>query len=260
MTVGMFQVVALIFQGVECLVLHLPPATTDTHQFFNIVLNDLYVGYPSVEISANTLPVELLEFEVIDLGIQVLTIEYQTIMPTGDAGLTSLRCPLPYVEGIVRFPQFQFDMVRLGIELYGVDSAAEIQKDLQVVQTLKASISQIKTIDPPETVGYSRRGVLNRPSRIATISIGYADGLLRGSGNGRFAVWLHGKRATIVGNVCMDMTMVDVTDIPEAQEGNEVEVFGGHIPVQELATVLNTIPYEVFNSMSDRVKRVYFQE
>lgn len=111
-----------------------------------------------------------------------------------------------------------------------------------------------------ETIGYSRKGVLHRDSRIATISIGYADGLLRGAGNGRFSVSLHGKFAPIVGNVCMDMTMIDVTDIPEAAEGDEVEIFGNTIPVQELADALGTIPYEVFTNISERVKRVYFQE
>ena len=111
-----------------------------------------------------------------------------------------------------------------------------------------------------ETVGYSRKGILQRDSLIATLSIGYADGLLRGAGNGRFSVLLHGKRAPIVGNVCMDMTMVDVTDIPEAAEGDEVEIFGSMIPVQELADALGTIPYEIFTNISERVKRVYFQE
>jgi Alr-MurF fusion protein len=163
-------------------------------------------------------------------------------------------------SGIVRHKDYQFEMVRLGIGLYGVGSSGDFQDRLQVVQTLKATISQIRQVPKEETVGYSRRGHLSRDTRIATISIGYADGLLRGTGHGRFAVWLHGQRAPIVGSVCMDMTMIDVTDIPEAMEGDEVEIFGSNIPVQELATVLNTIPYEVFTTISERVKRVYFQE
>jgi Alr-MurF fusion protein len=163
-------------------------------------------------------------------------------------------------SGITRHAAYQFEMVRLGIGLYGVDGSGEFQNRLQAVQTLKATISQIRHVKKEETVGYSRRGLLNRNSRIATISIGYADGLLRGAGNGRFSVGLHGKRAPIVGSVCMDMTMIDVTDIPEAKEGDEVEIFGSNIPVQELANVLNTIPYEVFTTISERVKRVYFQE
>ena len=163
-------------------------------------------------------------------------------------------------SGITRHPNYHFEMVRLGIGLYGIDSNGAFQNQLQVVQTLKASISQIKNVPQTETVGYSRRGVLLRDSRIATISIGYADGLLRGAGNGQFSVYLHGQRAPIIGSVCMDMTMIDVTDILEATEGDDVEIFGSHLPVQALAKVLNTIPYEIFTGISERVKRVYFQE
>jgi Alr-MurF fusion protein len=163
-------------------------------------------------------------------------------------------------SGIVRFPEYRFDMVRLGIGLYGVDGSGELPAQLQVVQTLKATISQIRRVPKTESIGYSRRGLLERDSIIATISIGYADGLLRGAGNGRFSVGIHGQRAPIVGGVCMDMTMIDITDIPNVVEGEEVEIFGENIPVQELATALNTIPYEVFTGISERVKRVYFQE
>ena len=163
-------------------------------------------------------------------------------------------------SGITRHPHYHFEMVRLGIGLYGIDSNGAFQNQLQVVQTLKASISQIKNVPQNETVGYSRRGVLQRDSRIATISIGYADGLLRGAGNGQFSVYLHGQRAPIIGSVCMDMTMIDVTNILETTEGDDVEIFGSHLPVQELSKVLNTIPYEVFTGISERVKRVYFQE
>ena len=163
-------------------------------------------------------------------------------------------------SGIVRHSEYQFEMVRLGIGLYGVDNSGDFEGRLQVVQTLKATISQIRNVPKTETVGYARRGQLSHDARIATISIGYADGLLRGLGNGRFAVALHGKRAPIVGSVCMDMTMIDVTDIPEAVEGDDVEIFGSQIPVQALAAALNTIPYEIFTTISERVKRVYFQE
>jgi Alr-MurF fusion protein len=163
-------------------------------------------------------------------------------------------------SGIIRFPEYRFDMVRLGIGLYGVDSSAEIQSQLQVVQTLKATISQIRYVPKTESIGYSRRGKLERDSIIATISIGYADGLLRGAGNGRFSVGIHGQRAPIIGGVCMDMTMIDITDIPNVIEGDEAEIFGEQIPVQELANALQTIPYEVFTGISERVKRVYFQE
>lgn len=160
--------------------------------------------------------------------------------------------------GIARFPEYHFDMVRLGIGLYGIESGA-LSDQLQVVNTLKATISQIKEVPPGDTVGYNRNGPVTRPSRIATISIGYADGLLRLAGNGRYSVLVHGRRAPTIGNVCMDMTMVDVTDIPAAREGDEVVVFGEQPPVQELATCLQTIPYEVFTNVADRVKRVYWQ-
>ncbi|MCC6279424.1 MAG: bifunctional UDP-N-acetylmuramoyl-tripeptide:D-alanyl-D-alanine ligase/alanine racemase [Saprospiraceae bacterium] len=162
--------------------------------------------------------------------------------------------------GIVRFPEYHFEMVRLGIGLYGIDSAG-LQDQLRVVNTLKATISQIKEIAPGDTVGYNRNsGPLTRPTRIATISIGYADGFLRLASGGHYAVQLRGQRAPTIGNVCMDMTMIDITHIPEAREGDEVVIFGEHPPVQELATCLQTIAYEVFTNISERVKRVYWQE
>ena len=161
--------------------------------------------------------------------------------------------------GIARFPQFHFDMVRLGIGLYGIDSSS-LQDQLRVVNTLKATISQIKEIPPGDTVGYNRAAHIERPTRTATISIGYADGLLRLAGNGRYAVLIHGQLAPTVGRVCMDMTMVDVTHIPQARAGDEVIVFGESLPVQRLAESLQTIAYEVFTNISERVKRVYFQE
>lgn len=161
--------------------------------------------------------------------------------------------------GIARFPQYHFDMVRLGIGLYGIDSSG-LQDQLRVVNTLKATISQIKTVPAGDTVGYNRNGPVQRPSRIATISLGYADGFLRLAGNGRYAVLIHNQAAPTIGNVCMDMTMVDVTHIPGAREGDEVEVFGEALPVQQLAAALQTIPYEVFTNISERVKRVYWQE
>ena len=161
--------------------------------------------------------------------------------------------------GIHRWPELHFDMVRLGIGLYGVD-ASGLQEQLRVVNTLKATVSQIKTVEVGQTVGYNRNGPVLRPTRIATISIGYADGLLRLAGNGRCAVVIRGGNAPIIGNVCMDMTMVDVTDIPAVREGDEVEIFGEKQPVQTLAECLQTIAYEVFTNISERVKRVYWQE
>ncbi len=163
-------------------------------------------------------------------------------------------------SGIVRFPEYQFDMVRLGIGLYGLENGKSMQDQLEIVHSLKARVSQIKEVSLEETVGYSRSGQLSRPSRIATVSIGYADGLHRSAGNGKFSLLVRGKRAPIVGNVCMDMCMLDVTDIPEVQEGDEVTVFGTEPHVDELSAAINTIPLEIFTSISQRVKRVYFEE
>jgi len=160
-------------------------------------------------------------------------------------------------SGINRFPQHQMEMVRLGIGLYGIDGSQTIQNQLQKVHTLKATISQIKNIKKGETIGYSRKGKARKAMRIATISIGYADGLMRSAGNGNFSVLIQGKRAHIVGNVCMDMCMADVTEIPEAATGDEVIIFGKNPTVEELADVMETIPYEIFPTISDRVKRVY---
>ena len=161
--------------------------------------------------------------------------------------------------GIVRFPEYQMDMVRLGIGLYGI-GCAEIQNKLEIVSTLKATISQIKTIHKNETIGYNRAGKAAQEIRMGTISIGYADGFLRHLGNGRGSVIIHGKEARTVGNICMDMCMVNVSDIPEARQGDEVIIFGKEKPIHELANELQTIVYEVFTNISGRVKRVYFQE
>ena len=173
-------------------------------------------------------------------------------------GYTPLR-HLVNTGGISRWPEFHFDMVRLGIGLYGIDSSG-LQEQLRVVNTLKATVSQVKTIPVGETVGYNRNGPVIRPTRIATISIGYADGFLRLAGNGHYGVVIRGQQAPTIGNVCMDMTMVDVSTIPTVQEGDEVEVFGEQQPVQTLAKCLQTIAYEVFTNISERVKRVYWQE
>lgn len=162
--------------------------------------------------------------------------------------------------GIFRHPEYQFDMVRLGIGLYGIDSAYEHQLSLQTVITLKSTIAQIREVPLGETVGYNRKGILSRNSRIATIRIGYADGYSRRLGNGKGYMWVKGKQAPVIGNICMDMTMIDITDIPEAMEGDEVEVFGKHIPVQEIAAATDTIAYEVLTGISQRVKRIYVEE
>lgn len=157
--------------------------------------------------------------------------------------------------GIERFTDYQFDMVRLGIGLYDVSALPGVK--LETVCTLKTVILQIREVKAGDTVGYSRRGKMQRDSRIGVIPIGYADGFDRHFGNGAGEVWVNGARAKVVGNVCMDACMIDLTDI-QAEEGDAVEVFGNNITIQELADKLGTIPYEILTSVSRRVKRVYF--
>lgn len=161
---------------------------------------------------------------------------------------------------ILRKPGYQFDMVRLGIGLYGVDSADGKGITLQTVATLKTTIAQLRKVKAGDTVGYGRKGLLTRDSLIATVRIGYADGFGREQGNGRGRMYLHGHFAPVVGNVCMDMTMIDVTDIPGVKEGDPVEVFGPSLPVQQVAATAGTIAYEVMTGISQRVKRVYLEE
>ena len=158
--------------------------------------------------------------------------------------------------GIARYPGAQFDMVRLGVGLYGVDPFTN--RMLHNVSTLKTTILQIRDVPQEETVGYSRKGRLDRDSRIAAIPIGYADGLNRHLGNGRAWCLVNGRRAPYVGNICMDVCMIDVTDI-DCKEGDKVIIFGEGLPVTELAEILDTIPYEILTSVSTRVKRVYYQ-
>jgi alanine racemase len=159
---------------------------------------------------------------------------------------------------IPRFPDHHYEMVRLGLGLYGIDPVDG--HSLHCISTLRTTILQIRDVVPPETVGYSRRGVLSRPSRIAAIPIGYADGLNRHLGNRRGHCLVHGQPAPYVGNICMDVAMIDVTDIPDCHEGDSVEIFGPNLPVTQLAQWLDTIPYEVLTSVSTRVKRIYFTE
>jgi alanine racemase len=151
------------------------------------------------------------------------------------------------------------EMVRLGIGIYGIDSSHQVQNQLQTVFAMKATISQLKSLKPGETVGYNRQGRILQPTKIATVGIGYADGLLRLAGNGRHQVLVRGQLAPTVGNICMDMCMVDVSKISDVQEGDEVIIFGKQPTVQDLADVYQTIPYEVFTNISSRVKRVYVQ-
>jgi alanine racemase len=162
-------------------------------------------------------------------------------------------------SGISNFPLAQYNMVRLGIGLYGVSNDDEEQKYLENVGTLKSIISQIRIIQEGESVGYGRRFVATKISKIATIPIGYADGISRQLGNGVGYVLIKNKKAPIVGSICMDMLMVDVSQI-DCKEGNDVIIFGENPSVMHLAKLLNTIPYEIMTSISQRVKRVFYRE
>ncbi|MDH6356667.1 bifunctional UDP-N-acetylmuramoyl-tripeptide:D-alanyl-D-alanine ligase/alanine racemase [Parabacteroides sp. PF5-9] len=159
--------------------------------------------------------------------------------------------------GIKRFPEAQMDMVRLGIGMYGVGESG--QKDLRNVSTLKTTILQIKQIPAGDSVGYGRSAFVERDSRIAVLPIGYADGLDRHLSRRGGEVLVNGRRCPFIGNICMDLCMVDVTDV-QAEEGDAVILFGDNLPVEELATKLDTIPYEILTSISPRVKRIYFRE
>ncbi|HSU49861.1 MAG TPA: alanine racemase, partial [Segetibacter sp.] len=161
---------------------------------------------------------------------------------------------------IFRHPQFQFEMVRLGIGLYGVDSSAQKVLSLQPVATLRSTIAQIRKVKKGESVGYSRRGIVNIDSLIATIRIGYADGFNRKFGNGVGHVFIKSRLAPVIGSVCMDMTMIDITDIENVSEGDVVEIFGPNLPIEKLAEWCDTIPYEIMTSVSQRVKREYYEE
>ena len=160
--------------------------------------------------------------------------------------------------GAMRFRDEQLDMVRLGIGMHGFSSASGLGF-IPTVQ-LKTVISQIKQVAAGDTVGYSRKGKVTRNSRIATVPIGYADGFTRKLGNGIGSMLINGKQAPTIGNICMDMTMLDVTDIPDVREGDEVEIFGTHQSVTDLAVQADTIAYEILTGISQRVKRVYYEE
>lgn len=161
--------------------------------------------------------------------------------------------------GILRFPDAQFEMVRLGIGLYGITPEKEDRKHFRNVSTLRTTISQLRQVNAGETIGYSRKGVAAENMIVATVPIGYADGLHRVLSNGKGKMWVNGKPARIVGNVCMDMCMLDVTGI-SCKEGDDVIVFDSEHSIDELAADMGTISYEVLTNVSPRVKRVYWQE
>jgi alanine racemase len=161
---------------------------------------------------------------------------------------------------VVRHPQLQMNMVRLGIGLYGIESDNEGRLDLQPVATLRSTIAQLKYIEKGESVGYNRKGIALVDSVIATVRIGYADGYSRHFSNGVGKMWVKGKLAPVIGSVCMDMTMIDVTGIANVKEGDDVILFGSQLPVQQVAGWINTIPYELMTGVSQRVRRIYFHE
>lgn len=174
-------------------------------------------------------------------------------------GRDDILCHILNSSGITRFPEAQFDMVRLGIGLYGISPEPEVQSMLLPVSTLKTRISQIKDIPQGDSVGYNRRWIAERDSRIAIIPIGYADGLSRHLGycNGRMRI--AGKDVPIIGSICMDMCFVDITDV-QCQEGDEVILFGPNGMLTDMAAAAGTIPYEILTAVSPRVKRIYVSQ
>jgi alanine racemase len=174
--------------------------------------------------------------------------------------------PYPFIRhlanssAVARYPQLQFDMVRIGIGLHGIDDTGLLQDKLQPVSTLKTTISQLRKVAAGETVGYGRKGVAEAAKLVATVAIGYADGYMRSLGNGRGRMLVRGHQAPVIGNVCMDMLMLDVTEIPGVHEGDTVTVFGASPTLQEVAAWAGTISYELMTGISGRVKRVYLQE
>jgi alanine racemase len=180
----------------------------------------------------------------------------------------SLLSRIPYrvmrhvlnTAGIIRYPEHQYDMVRLGIGLYGANTLPEgVEKPLRTVSSLRSVIISIREWEAGEAVGYARKGVLGRPTKVATVPIGYADGMNRHFGCGNISVKVNGCDAPTVGNICMDQCMIDVTGI-DCKVGDTVEIFGNEAPIYRLSDLLGTIPYEILTSVSPRVKRVYYRE
>ena len=192
------------------------------------------------------------------LSTQLQT-ELKIIPPEPTANGAKLIRHILNTSGITNYPEAQYDMVRLGIGLYGISNDAEEQKELEIVGTLKSVISQIRTIEKDESVGYGRRFIATETTKIATIPIGYADGISRAWGQGVGYVLINNTPAKIIGSICMDMLMVNITGI-DCKEGNTVIIFGENPTVNFMAKQLNTIPYEILTSISQRVKRVFFRE
>jgi len=192
-------------------------------------------------------------------------IRYQDFADALEAGLvTSPLRHLANTAGIMRFPAYHFDMVRLGLGLYGISPLGEETLELRELGSLHTQVTQVHAYAAGQPIGYGGASVTSRSSRVATIPIGYADGIRRSLSNGKMAFLVRGKRAPIIGRVCMDMLMLDVTEIPEVQKGDEVVLLGGQgddfISVKEMAKAAETIPYEVLVNIGQRVRRIYEQE
>ncbi len=177
-------------------------------------------------------------FEKLNLGLNNTLFKH--LMPTG---------------GIIRFKQYQYDMVRLGIGIYGYDSANQLNSELKTVATFQCNILQIIEVKKGETIGYGREGSLPNDGKIATLNVGYGDGYLRIFGNGNAEVRINKQRAKTVGTICMDLIMIDVTNI-DCEPGDVVELFGANIKIEELAKRGETIPYEILTNISSRAERV----
>ncbi len=162
-------------------------------------------------------------------------------------------------SGITRLPDAQLDMVRIGIGLYGFDAALDHNKGLQTVARLKTTVTQVRKVNANESVGYSRRGVMEQEGLIATVKVGYADGYSRRFGNGTGRMLVQGRLVPTIGSICMDMCMLDVTGL-DVKTGDEVIVFDDKLSIEMLAKQIETIPYEILTNISQRVKRVYFYE
>lgn len=162
-------------------------------------------------------------------------------------------------EGIQRFPDAQFDMVRIGIGLYGISVNKEVEKQVQKAIAWKSVVSQVKAIEPGESVGYSRTFVARKSMRIAIVPVGYADGYRRSLSRGRGGMFIREQYCPVVGNVCMDMCMLDVSAI-DCREGDEVEIIGPKLSIEKLAGHMETIPYEILTSLSKRLQRLYLEE
>ena len=192
--------------------------------------------------------------------------EHQVLLYLNACEVLQQQLSYPFLRHIAntaairRKPQWQFDMVRLGIGMYGIDNTDSNGFALQEVSTLKSTIAQVKHIREGETVSYGRKGIAEQDKVIATVRVGYADGYPRSLSNGRGKMWVNGRLAPVIGVICMDMTMIDITGIPGVKEGDEVIVFGKELPVKEVAAWADTIPYEILTGISHRVKRVYYQD